>query len=97
DAQGEAYVYGWTRSKEKDGFPVVVGPDLTFNGGTSDTFVCKVDAAGTSLVFCGYIGGNRHDEGKAVAVDASGAAFVTGGTKSADLPADAGFSRTYAG
>jgi hypothetical protein len=95
DGQGQAYVYGWTRSKEKDGFPVTVGPDVTYNGGTSDTFICKVDAAGDSLLYCGYIGGRRHDEGKAVAVDATGAAYVTGGTKSDDLPANAGFSRPY--
>ncbi len=98
DSNGNAYVYGWTRSKNKDGFPVTVGPDLTYNGGTSDTFLCKVNASGTKLVYCGYIGGNDHDEGKAVAVDSAGAAYVTGGTKSADMPVTPGsFGQTYAG
>ena len=37
------------------------GPDLTYNGGTSnfpdDAFVAKVNPAGTALVYAGYIGG----------------------------------------
>ncbi len=94
---GSAYVYGWTRSRNKDGFPVTVGPDLTYNGGTTDTFLCKVDPSGTTLVYCGYIGGNRHDEGKAIDVDAAGAAYITGGSKSADLPVNAGFGRPFQG
>ena len=98
DSSGEAYIYGWTRSRNKDGFPVLVGPDLTYNGGTSDTFISKVDAAGTALLYSGYIGGDKHDEGKAVAVDASGAAYVTGGTKSDDMPVTPGsFGQTFAG
>jgi hypothetical protein len=98
DSNGEAFVYGWTRSRNKDGFPLVVGPDLTYNGGTSDTFISKVSADGTALLYSGYIGGGEHDEGKAVAVDASGAAYVTGGTKSPDMPATPGsFGETYAG
>ena len=39
-------------------FPVTVGPDLTYNGGASDAFVAKVNADGTALAYCGYIGGS---------------------------------------
>ena len=98
DAAGEAFVYGWTRSRNKDAFPLLVGPDLTYNGGTSDTFITKVNAQGTALLFSGYIGGGHHDEGKAIEVDASNAAYVTGGTKSDDMPVTPGsFGQTYAG
>jgi hypothetical protein len=98
DSSGDAYVYGWTRSRNKDGFPLLVGPDLTYNGGTSDTFIAKVNSAGTGLLYSGYIGGGAHDEGKAIAVDAGGAAYVTGGTKSLDMPVTPGsFGQTYAG
>jgi len=38
-------------------FPVAVGPDLTFNGGYNDAFVCRVNAAGTHLDYCGFIVG----------------------------------------
>ena len=60
DSSGNAYVTGYTASTEAT-FPVTVGPDLTFNGG-SDAFVAKVNAAGTALVYCGYIGGSGGDD-----------------------------------
>jgi hypothetical protein len=44
DAFGNAYVTGETRSTEAT-FPEMGGPDLTFNGGLSDAFVVKVNAA----------------------------------------------------
>jgi beta-propeller repeat-containing protein len=80
DTAGNAYVTGFTKSDQID-FPVTVGPDLTSNGGI-DAFVAKVDAAGTALVYCGYIGGSGTDEGTAIAVDSAGNAYVTGFTAS---------------
>ncbi|MBI4671595.1 MAG: SBBP repeat-containing protein [Chloroflexi bacterium] len=41
DTEGNAYVAGFTGSTEAT-FPVTIGPDLTFNGGTYDAFVAKV-------------------------------------------------------
>jgi hypothetical protein len=84
DPAGEAYVIGWTRSTQSDGFPVTVGPHLKYYGGSSDAFIAKVSADGTHLLYCGYLGGSDHDEGKNVALDSSGNAYVTGGTKSLD-------------
>jgi len=43
DADGNAYVAGHTQSTEAT-FPVWMGPDLTFNGGTWDAFVAKIPA-----------------------------------------------------
>lgn len=83
DAAGDAYVIGHTKSRPTQGFPVTVGPDLTFNG-NADAFICKIVPDGTSLDYCGYIGGHAHDEGKAIAVDAAGNAYVTGGTHSTE-------------
>jgi len=80
DSSGNAYVTGSTVSTEAT-FPVAVGPDLTFSGGR-DAFVAKVSAAGTALVYCGYIGGNNDDFGYGIAVDSSGNAYVTGQTLS---------------
>ena len=57
DAAGNAYVTGSTASTEAT-FPVTVGPDLTYNGGSTDAFVAKVKADGTGLVYAGYIGGS---------------------------------------
>jgi len=89
DASGNAYVTGFAGFYD---FPVTVGPDLSFNSATggTDAFVAKVNAAGTGLVYCGFIGGSADDVGKGIAVDASGNAYVTGWTFSQDFPAVVG-------
>ena len=79
DAAGNAYVTGETAGTA--GFPTAAGPDLTFNGET-DAFVAKVNPAGTSLVYAGYIGGDDVDAGESIAVDAAGNAYITGKTSS---------------
>ena len=79
DSAGHAYVAGMTYNTEAT-FPVVVGPDLTFNGSGTDGFVAKVDPTGTQLVYCGYIGGGSGDSAAGVSVDAFGCAYVTGVT-----------------
>ncbi|HPA82045.1 MAG TPA: SBBP repeat-containing protein [Thermoanaerobaculales bacterium] len=59
DAAGNAYVTGTTTSSEST-FPVAVGPDLSHNDGyVEDAFVARVNAAGTALDYCGYIGGGQ--------------------------------------
>ncbi|HMY76815.1 MAG TPA: SBBP repeat-containing protein, partial [Blastocatellia bacterium] len=62
DSAGNAYVLGSTQSSETN-FPATVGPDTTFNTGNFDAFVAKINAAGTTLVYCGYIGGSSSDDG----------------------------------
>lgn len=81
DEEGNAYVVG-EGSPETSGFPVTVGPDLTFNGGSDDAFVAKVRADGTGLAYCGYIGGSGRDWAWGVAVDDTGSAYVVGRTYS---------------
>jgi hypothetical protein len=103
DKSGNAYVAGYTESRE-DTFPVTVGPDLTFNGGEGgygwyDAFVAKVKADGTSLAYCGYIGGGGNDHAYDIAVDALGGAYVTGGTQSTQstFPVQGGPDLTHNG
>ncbi len=100
DAAGCAYVVGTTISSQTT-FPVTAGPDLTYNGGGTDTdaFVAKVRADGTGLVYCGYIGGAGNDAALGVAVDASGNAYITGVTASSEttFPATVGPDLTYNG
>ena len=81
DAEGAAYVTGKTHSDETT-FPVTVGPDLTFNGEYYDAFVLKINPEGTGLEYCGYIGGDQRETGGGLTVDAEGAAYVIGSTKS---------------
>ena len=100
DGLGSAYVTGVTYSPETS-FPVVVGPDLTYNSGwmIGDAFVAKVNSAGTALAYCGYIGGSATDTGNGIAVDGSGYAYVTGYTGSTEstFPAKVGPDLSYNG
>jgi hypothetical protein len=98
DSEGAAYVTGETSSPETS-FPAAVGPDLTYNGGDVDGWVAKVSPDGTSLEYAGYIGGAGTDTGLSIAVDESGAAYVTGGTSSDEttFPVTVGPDLTYNG
>jgi Beta-propeller repeat len=78
DSAGNAYVTGGTNS-DQGTFPVTVGPDLTYNRG-GDAFVAKVNAAGTALIYCGYLGGGAYDTARGIAVDSASNAYVTGTT-----------------
>lgn len=85
DSSGEAYVTGSTQSTN---FPVVpvASAFQPKNHGASDAFVAKVKADGSGLVYSTYLGGSGADSGQGIAVDSSGAAYVTGLTYSADFP-----------
>ena len=81
DDEGNAYLTGDTTSTETT-FPATVGPDLTYNGGGGDAFVAKVNAAGTALVYAGYIGGADYDQGLGLARDSFDNVYVIGHTHS---------------
>ena len=58
----------------------------------------KLNAAGSALAYATFLGGSGCDAGVGIAVDGSGAAYVTGYTDSARLPHHAGaFDTTYNG
>ena len=98
DSAGNAYVAGFTSSTEAT-FPVAVGPDLTFNGGSvfGDTFVAKMNPLGTALIYAGYIGGSSDEFGFGITVDTTGDAYVAGETTSteATFPVTVGPELTY--
>lgn len=97
DIHGNAYVTGPSRSPAPS-FPATVGPDLSANG-NNDVFVAKINAAGTALVYAGFIGGSNSEIGWGIAVDAAGNAFVSGDTSStqATFPVTVGPDLTYNG
>lgn len=93
DSAGAAYVAGQTYS---DDFPVVGGPDGSFNGFV-DTFVVKIKPDGSGLAYAGFIGGGEGDSATGIAVDSAGAAYVAGTTQSGDFPTVGGLGLSFGG
>jgi Beta-propeller repeat len=82
DASGSAYVAGSTFSLD---FPTA-RPLQAASKLAGDAFVAKLDPAGSTLVYSTYLGGTLVDLASAIAVDGTGAAWVTGSTTSTDFP-----------
>jgi hypothetical protein len=87
DADGAAYVAGRTDSVD---FPTMHPLQSTLAGATdpsaTDAFVAKLTPNGSALVYATYLGGSGGDEAFGIAIDAAGAAYVTGQTASPDFP-----------
>jgi len=89
DSSGNAYVGGYTKSKN---FPTASAIQPTNHGGF-DAFVAKISGDGSALLFSTYLGGTANESefdagyrDLGIAVDSSGSAYVAGTTKSADFP-----------
>jgi hypothetical protein len=92
-ATGEAFVTGTSFSVN---FPIVSAAQSSLQG-TSDAFVARLTASGNALTYATYLGGSGNDLGQAIAVDASGSAFVAGQTASPNFPTLSPIQATYGG
>ncbi|MFL5753056.1 MAG: PKD domain-containing protein, partial [Bacteroidia bacterium] len=90
DASGCVYGTGWYNTV----FPTTPGAyQQFFQGGMGygDTYVFKLSANASSLVYSTYLGGTQdYEQGEGIAVNAAGQAYVTGWTQSPDFPTTAG-------
>ncbi len=88
DSHGAVHVVGATNSTD---LPVTPGAyDRSFNG-SDDIYVLALDATGSSLVYCTYIGAEEYEFGYDVAVDGRDRPIVGGFTTSRGFPATAVF------
>jgi len=95
DAAGNAYVTGYTYSTN---FPTANALQAnSASPGYPDAFVTKLNAAGSGLVYSTYLGGIGPDNGLGIAVDAAGAAYVTGQTQSSNFPTANAAQPAYSG
>ncbi|HXU33404.1 MAG TPA: SBBP repeat-containing protein [Thermoanaerobaculia bacterium] len=85
DGSGDAVVVGTTCSSA---FPVTAGvvepapPGVDCGNGFHDAFVAKLDPSGAALVYSTFLGGEKNDDARGLAVDAAGNAYVVGTTDS---------------
>jgi hypothetical protein len=107
DSAGGAYVAGVTDATDFPTANAFQATNLSQNyaNGFGTAFVSKLNATGSALIFSTYLGGSGGSQANAIALDASGAAFVTGNvyganspTGSTDFPLTPGaFQTTYSG
>ena len=93
DSSGDAFMTGQTDSAN---FPVQAGfqPKYTAsscgsalnNNPCFESFVSELNPTGSALVYSSYLGGSAGSYGSDIALDSSGAAYVTGWTTSRDFP-----------
>jgi hypothetical protein len=91
DNSGAAYVAGYTTSGD---FPTAGAYDATQNG-SYDVFVTKLSPDGSALVYSTFLGGSGEDYAFGIAVDGTGAAYVTGYTFSPGFPTSGAYDDTY--
>ncbi len=102
DSAGNVHITGWTGSSPSNppGRPEYPRtPDAlqpAYGGGLSDAFVTVLSPEGT-LIYSTFFGGSGDDQGRGIALDAAGNAYLTGFTASPDFPTAAPFQPVSGG
>jgi hypothetical protein len=93
DRSGNAYVTGTTTSAN---FPTANPIRPAASGGT-DSFVVKLNPAGSAMMYGTYLGGSGTDIATGIAVDNSNNAYVSGRTNSPNFPTISAFQSALKG
>lgn len=83
DSSGTAWATGVTHSADWPTTPNAF--DTSYNG-NYDAVVVGLDAAGSTLAYSSFAGGNDIDGGVGIDLDVQGRLYLTGDTRSADFP-----------
>ena len=87
DAAGNAWVTGGTGSVD---FPIIVGAVDSTHNGMSDVFISELNAAGSTLLYSTFLGGNQSEGGNGIALGPGGTVYVAGLTFSPNFPTTVG-------
>ncbi len=93
DQAGNAYLGGVTGARN---FPLV-NPVQATQPGLNIGYVAKLNPQGNALVFSTYIGGERNDEVRDIALDAEGNIHIVGRVTSTTFPTTSAFQPTFGG
>ena len=94
DQAGDVYLAGETTSSQL--FPTTAGALQTSHSSGYAAWVAKLNATGSTLLYCTYFGGTTGSNGpnytvpSGLAVDAAGDAYIAGETNATDLPTTLG-------
>jgi len=94
DAQNNIILGGHTNSTD---FPTTSGAYNQTLNGDRDLIVCKLNSTGSTLLNSSYFGGSGFEECWGMDTDATGNVYLTGYTKSTDLPTVNALQPTYGG
>jgi Abnormal spindle-like microcephaly-assoc'd, ASPM-SPD-2-Hydin/Beta-propeller repeat len=96
DSSNDAFVAGTTNSTD---FPTTTGAfQPALNGGGLNAFLSEINPGGSALSYSTFLGGSSMQGGVAagLALDSTGAAYLTGGTTATDFPTTPGAAQTSA-
>jgi uncharacterized protein (TIGR03437 family) len=105
DSSGAVYITG----SAGPAFTATTGVVQTAQGGGNcfdplagsvpcpDAFALKLSTDGTKIIYATFLGGGNADTGRAIAVSATGEAYITGDTLSANFPITPGAFQTKFG
>ena len=82
DGSGSAYITGYTGSAD---FPTANAYNPAWSG-NFDVFITRLSPDGKSLIFSTFLGGGGIESGTGIAIDRTGAIYVSGHTSSFDFP-----------
>ena len=92
DAAGNAFMTGTSF-----GLATTPGAFQPTKLGSTAPYVAKLNANGSAMSYATYLGGSANDEGKSIAVDAAGNAYVMGTARSNDFPTKNAFRPSLSG
>jgi hypothetical protein len=102
DSSNNVYLAGQTRSSGSTAYPTTSSAlDTTYGGGScsgdpcKDVVFTKLSAAGSSILYSTYMGGNGDDEASGIAVS-GGIAYLTG-FSAGGLPTKSAYRSSYQG
>ncbi len=102
DASNNAYVTGFTRDTAFPTTPGAFKPTLA--GGLQNSFVTKLNTAGSALIYSTFVGAAAsvagagvNDQANAIAIDSTGSAYITGVTSSQNFPVTPGAFQIFPG